>query len=167
MLAEAGATVVIVGHSERRRAYGETDATVAHKALAALHGGLTPIICVGETQAERDAGQALAVVCRQVAESTPRDLAEHPFILAYEPIWAIGSGHPPKPEQIEQMHHAIRGAVIDAVGDSGAGVPILYGGSVDPDNAGGILAVSEVGGALVGGASLKAEDFLEILRAAG
>jgi triosephosphate isomerase len=167
MLADAGAKLVIVGHSERFLAYGESNAVVAAKALAAVRGGLEPIICVGETLAQRDAGQALEVVTTQVAESAPSALGAAPLAVAYEPVWAIGTGHTPTIAQIEEMHRAIRQALVLSLGEAaGARAPILYGGSVKPGNAAEILKAAEVGGALVGGASLKAADFLAIIRAA-
>jgi triosephosphate isomerase len=166
MLADAGARLVIVGHSERRAGHGESDADVAAKALAAVRAGLEPIICVGETLEQRQAGEALAVVTRQVAGSAPAGLGEAPFALAYEPIWAIGTGLTPTTAQIEEVHAAVRQALVAALGAAGARAPILYGGSVKPANAAEILAAAEVGGALVGGASLKAADFLGIIRAA-
>jgi triosephosphate isomerase len=165
MLADAGARMVIVGHSERRAAYGETDALVSRKALAALRGGLTPIVCVGETLAERDAGRAEEVVCRQATGSLPPGLAGHAFLVAYEPIWAIGAGQPPALNHIARVHGALRAAIIAMMGRAGDDAPILYGGSVDPANAAAILGVSQVGGALVGGASLRAAEFLQILGA--
>lgn len=169
MLADAGARLVIVGHSERRAAHGETDEMVAAKARAALRGGLEPIVCVGESRAERDAGRALEVICRQARGSVPPEFAEpgRPFALAYEPIWAIGSGRTPNPEEIGEAHAALRGALVSALGPvAGGAAPILFGGSVTGGNAAEILQVAEVGGALVGGASLRAEDFLPIVRAA-
>ena len=166
MLADAGARFVIVGHSERRAAHGESDADVAAKALAAARGGLEPIICVGETAAQREAGQALAVVTAQVAGSVPTGLGEAAFAVAYEPIWAIGAGRTPTLDEIAAVHAAIRRTLVAGHGEAGRRAPILYGGSVKPDNAAEILRVAEVGGALVGGASLKAADFLAIIRAA-
>ena len=166
MLADAGARMVIVGHSERRTAYGETDALVSRKALAAVRAGLTPVICVGETKGQQDAGRTLEVVSRQVAGSAPKGLAGAAFLLAYEPIWAIGSGHTPGLDELGEVFGAVRGAIVSAIGGAGDVVPILYGGSVDPSNAAGILKAPEVGGALVGGASLKADAFLQILQAA-
>jgi triosephosphate isomerase len=166
MLADAGATLVIVGHSERRAAYGESDAAVAEKAKAALRAGLEPIVCVGETLAEREAGRALEVVTGQVRGSLPAELAGRDFAVAYEPVWAIGTGLTPTIAQIEEMHAAIRDTLTRMFGPAGASPPILYGGSVKPGNAHEILHASEVGGALVGGASLKAEDFLAIVKAA-
>jgi triosephosphate isomerase len=166
MLADAGASLVIVGHSERRAAYGETDGIVAAKARAALRAELEPIICVGETLAERQAGQTLEVVTRQTRGSAPAELAGRAFAIAYEPVWAIGTGLTPTSAEIEEAHAAIRLMLIDTFGEHGQSAPILYGGSCKPSNAGEILALAEVGGALVGGASLKAEDFLAIIRAA-
>lgn len=166
MLADAGATLVILGHSERRSGFGETDAEVAAKVEAALAAGLEPIICIGETLAQREAGQAVKVVSRQVAGSLPESLSGKSFAVAYEPVWAIGTGLTPTLEQIEEVHAAVRAAMVARLGEGGRVAPILYGGSVKPSNAAEILAVAEVGGALVGGASLKAEDFLGIIRAA-
>jgi triosephosphate isomerase len=138
---------------------------VAAKALAARRAGLEPIVCVGETRAERDAGRTLEVICRQVAGSVPADMPEQSFALAYEPIWAIGAGSTPTSDEITEAHKALRDALIECAGPAGRTAPILYGGSVKPDNASGILQLAEVGGALVGGASLKAADFLGIIRA--
>lgn len=166
MLNDAGATLVIVGHSERRQGYGETDAVVSAKAAAALEAGLAPIICVGETLGEREAGRAVEVVRGQVLNSLPLAAGGREFAVAYEPVWAIGTGLTPTLEQIEEVHRAVRAAMIERLGLAAAAAPILYGGSVKPDNARAILAVPEVGGALVGGASLKAADFLTIVRAA-
>ena len=166
MVRDAGAGLVILGHSERRAGFGETDADVAAKVEAALAAGLEPIICIGETLQEREAGQAVEVVSRQVAGSLPASLAGKAFAVAYEPVWAIGTGLTPTLEQIEEVHAAVRAAMIARLGEGGRVAPILYGGSVKPSNAAEILAVPEVGGALVGGASLKAEDFLGIIRAA-
>ena len=166
MLVDAGATLVILGHSERRSAFGETDAEVAAKVEAAIAVGLEPIVCVGETLEQREAGQAAAVVSAQVEGSLADALSERPFAVAYEPVWAIGTGLTPSLEQIAEVHAAVRAAMIRRLGEAARRAPILYGGSVKPDNAGEILRVSEVGGALVGGASLKAEDFLKIIRAA-
>ena len=166
MLADAGASLVIVGHSERRQGHGEDDTTVAAKAEAAFQAGLAPIVCVGETLQQREAGQAVEVVRRQVMQSLPLVLSGRSFAVAYEPVWAIGTGLTPTLTQIEEVHRAVRSAMIERLGLGVAVVPILYGGSVKPDNAAEILAVPEVGGALVGGASLKAADFLAIIRAA-
>jgi len=164
MLADAGATLVILGHSERRAGYGETDAVVAVKVGAALRAGLEPIVCVGETLAQREAGQALAVVETQTRGSLPLELSGRAFCVAYEPVWAIGTGLTPTTPQIEEVHQAIRRVLAGRFGPAGLAVPILYGGSVKPANAAEILHAAEVGGALVGGASLKAEDFLGIIR---
>jgi triosephosphate isomerase len=139
---------------------------VASKVLAALGAGLEPIVCVGETLDQRRAGDALSVVVGQVVGSLPSEVAERPFAVAYEPVWAIGTGLTPTIAEIEEVHVAIRAALRDIFGPAGAKPPILYGGSVKPDNAAEILKAQEVGGALVGGASLKAEDFLGIIRAA-
>ena len=165
MLADAGASLVILGHSERRAGYGETDEVVAAKVGAALRAGLEPIVCVGETLAEREAGDALSVVTGQVRGSLPAELAGKAFCVAYEPVWAIGTGLTPTTPQIEEVHVAIRATLVEAFGEHGKSVAILYGGSVKPSNAAEILGAAEVGGALVGGASLKAQDFLGIINA--
>jgi len=166
MLADAGAKLVILGHSERREAYRERDELVARKVQAALRHGLEPIICVGESLEQRRAGQALAVVTGQVRGSLPSELSGSRFAVAYEPVWAIGTGLTPTVAEIEEMHRAIRATLNEMFGATGEAPPILYGGSVKPANAAEILHAAEVGGALVGGASLKAEDFLAIIRAA-
>lgn len=167
MLADAGAQFVIVGHSERRAMHGESDATVMAKAEAALAAGLEVIVCVGETEAERDAGQAEAIVTGQLAGSLPQgDDAAARVTVAYEPVWAIGTGRVPLVEDVAAMHGAIRAKLDDIYGESGAAVRILYGGSVNAKNAAELLAVDDVGGALVGGASLTAESFLAIVLAA-
>src|SRR5690606_19100980 len=166
MLRDAGATLVILGHSERRQGYGETDLLVSAKAEAAAQAGLEPIVCVGETLAQREAGQAVEVVRGQVMNSLPLALGGRAFAVAYEPVWAIGTGLTPTLEQIEEVHRAVRAAMLERLGMAAAAAPILYGGSVKPDNARDILSVPEVGGALVGGASLRAADFLRIIRAA-
>jgi triosephosphate isomerase len=165
MLADAGARMVILGHSERRTYHHETDALVAAKAKAALRAGLEPIICVGETLDERKAGRTIEVICGQVKASVPAEIKGSAFAVAYEPVWAIGTGLTPTLEQIEEAHVALRHALVETLGEAGAGAPILYGGSVKPANAGEILKAKDVGGALVGGASLKARDFLAIIRA--
>ncbi|MBV6632581.1 MAG: triose-phosphate isomerase [Alphaproteobacteria bacterium] len=165
MIADAGASYAIVGHSERRTDHGETDEMVCAQAEAALAAGLTPIICIGETEAERDAGEAEAVVKKQIAGSMPTDLTSADVILAYEPVWAIGTGRTPSNDDIEAIHTVIAQAAAGATSDKAA-PRILYGGSVKPGNASEILPLNGVGGALVGGASLKAEDFLGILTAA-
>ena len=165
MLADAGATLVILGHSERRAGYGETDAIVSAKVLAALRAGLEPIVCVGETLEQRKAGAALKVVTDQVKGSLPGALAGKAFAVAYEPVWAIGTGLTPTLPEIEEVHKAIRATLTALFGAAAEPVPILYGGSVKPSNAAEILHAAEVGGALVGGASLKAADFLGIVNA--
>ncbi len=165
MLADAGARLVIVGHSERRAGHGETDAAVAAKARAALRGGLEPIVCVGETLEQRKAGDALEVVTAQVRRSLPLELKGVAFAVAYEPVWAIGTGLTPTTPEIEEVHVAIRATLVELFGSDGTTVPILDGGSVKPSNAAEILHAAEVGGALVGGASLKAADFLGIVGA--
>lgn len=166
MLRDAGATLVILGHSERRQGHGEDDLLVAAKAQTALAAGLSPIVCVGETLDQRQAGQAVEVVRQQVIRSLPLALEGQAFAVAYEPVWAIGTGLTPTLEQIEEVHRSIRSALIERLGLGVAATPILYGGSVKPDNAADILSVREVGGALVGGASLTAADFLGIIRGA-
>jgi triosephosphate isomerase len=156
MLRDAGATHIIVGHSERRADHGETDAVVRAKAQAVARAGLVPILCVGETLAERDAGATLEVIARQLEGSVPPELMSSPtLVIAYEPVWAIGTGRTPTVDQVAEVHGAIAARM-------GAGVRILYGGSVKPGNAAELLAVPHVDGALVGGASLKAADFLAI-----
>jgi len=156
MLKDAGASFVIVGHSERRADHGERDAEVKAKAEAGLRAGLTPIVCVGETRAEREAGRAETVVGAQLGGSLPGE-GEGEVVVAYEPVWAIGTGLTPTIEEIAAMHGFIRSRV-------GGATRILYGGSVKPSNAAEILAVAEVNGALVGGACLKAEDFYAIIQ---
>jgi triosephosphate isomerase (TIM) len=163
MLADLGCAYVILGHSERRQNHGETDAAVQAKARAAAKAGLSPIVCVGETEAEREAGRETAVVGAQLAGSLPEDFTGS---IAYEPVWAIGTGKTPTEEDVAAMHGFIRRALVERFGAAGAGIRILYGGSVKPDNAVRLLRVPEVGGALIGGASLKAADFLAIARAA-
>ena len=163
MLRDAGATYVILGHSERRTDHGETDAAVRAKAVAAAAAGLTPIVCVGETEAERLAGQAEAVVARQLAGSLADDVVG---IVAYEPVWAIGTGRTPTEADIAAIHGTIRAALVARFGAAGGAMRILYGGSMKPGNARAILALPDVDGGLVGGASLVAPDFLAIARAA-
>jgi len=167
MLKDAGASAVIVGHSERRQYFGETDAQVAAKAKAAWRAGLLAIICVGESEDDRDAGHAIEVVGGQIAKSVPEEASGETTAIAYEPIWAIGTGRTPTTKEIGDMHADIRAKLIERLGEAGESVRILYGGSVKPGNAAEILATAEVGGALVGGASLKAADFLAIVVAAG
>ena len=167
MLKDAGAGFVIVGHSERRADHGETDADVKAKAEAALAAGLGAIVCVGETEAQRDACKAEAVVAAQLEGSLPggAEAAER-VTVAYEPVWAIGTGRTPTVEDVGAMHRSIRERLSAIYGEAGAQVRILYGGSVKPDNAAELLSAEEVGGALVGGASLTAESFLGIVIAA-
>jgi triosephosphate isomerase len=164
MLKDAGATWVIVGHSERRQHHGETDSIVAAKAKAAWIGGLLTIICIGETQEQRRAGQALAVCASQIAGSVPDGIIGAGNAIGYEPLWAIGSGHTPTVEQVVEVHTHIRQCLVSRFGSSGKEIRILYGGSVNPANASVFLCASEVGGALIGGASLKAKDFNAIIR---
>jgi triosephosphate isomerase len=166
MLADAGAHYVIVGHSERRADHGETDDLVRQKAIATMAAGLTPIICVGETRAEREAGQADAVVARQLSGSVPDQAAEDDIVIAYEPVWAIGTGLTPTTQDIENMHKSIRRQLSSRFGERGEGSRILYGGSLKPANAAEILAIDEVNGGLVGGASLLANEFYAIISAA-
>jgi triosephosphate isomerase len=166
MLRDAGATAVIVGHSERRQYHGESSALVAAKARAARRASLYAIICVGETEGERVAGRARDVVTTQLRESVPDDLKSTQAAVAYEPVWAIGTGRTPTIREIQEMHEAVREALGARNGEEGAGMRILYGGSVKPENAAQILAIPNVNGALVGGASLKAADFLRIVRSA-
>jgi triosephosphate isomerase len=165
MLKDAGASAVIVGHSERRTDHGESDALVRAKAEAARRAGLTAIICIGETEKERDAGETLAVVSRQLAGSAPEG-APGDIVIAYEPVWAIGTGRTPSEGDIGEVHAHIRALLKNRFGAEGGDVRIRYGGSMKPENAGAILKVPEVNGGLVGGASLKSADFLAILRAA-
>ena len=167
MLKDAGAGFVIVGHSERRADHGETDADVQAKAEAALAAGLAPIVCVGETEAQRDAGKAEAVVARQLAGSLPAGgRCRGKVTVAYEPVWAIGTGRTPTVETSARCTARSASGCKAIYGEDGAAVRILYGGSVKPDNAAELLAADEVGGALVGGASLTAESFLGIVAAA-
>jgi triosephosphate isomerase len=162
MLHDAGARWVILGHSERRADHGETDALVRAKTLAAVAAGLTPIVCVGETETQRLAGLETTVVGTQVAGSLPPDFAG---VIAYEPVWAIGTGRTPTEADVAAMHAFIRQALVRHLGPRGAQIRILYGGSVKASNAASLMAVAEVGGALVGGASLKAAEFLAIAEA--
>ena len=165
MLKDAGAAYVIVGHSERRTLHHEPDALVRAKAEAALKAGLTAIVCVGETRAEREAGQAIEVVSRQLRGSLPPGGGPTTVVVAYEPVWAIGTGLTPTRSDVSEMHKAIRALLVEIYRSSGALVRILYGGSVKPSNCQEILTLDDVDGALVGGASLKAEDFLAIAAA--
>jgi triosephosphate isomerase (TIM) len=165
MIADAGASAIIVGHSERRADHHEDDATVRAKAEAAYRAGLTAIICVGETAAQRKAGETLSVVGSQVQGSVPDDARAAQTVIAYEPVWAIGTGLVPTVADVAAVHLAIRTALIARFGAEGAKMRILYGGSVKPSNARELMSVANVNGALVGGASLKADDFLGIIGA--
>jgi len=162
MLADAGATAIIVGHSERRADHGESDALVRQKAEAAWRAGLTAIVCIGETQAQRDRGQTLDICGGQMKGSLPDGATSANLVVAYEPVWAIGTGLTPTTADVEQVHRFIRDVLIDRFKGEGARIRILYGGSVKPSNAAELMAVANVNGALVGGASLKAADFLAI-----
>lgn len=163
MLRDVGAAWVMLGHSERRQNHGETDEQVREKVLAAVDAGLTPIVCVGETADQRTGGQETEVVGWQLAGSLPKPFAG---VVAYEPVWAIGTGKNATDQDVATMHAFIRDELVRQFGEAGNDIRILYGGSVRPANAASLLAVPHVGGALIGGASLKAEDFLAIARAA-
>jgi triosephosphate isomerase len=163
MLRDAGAGWVILGHSERRQSHGETDELIREKVLAALQAGLVPIVCVGETEEQRMSGRETEVVGWQIAGSLPKPFAG---VVAYEPVWAIGTGRTATQQDVETMHGFIRDELVRQFGAEGQSVRILYGGSLRPANAETLLAVPHVGGGLIGGASLKADDFLKIARAA-
>jgi triosephosphate isomerase (TIM) len=163
MLCDAGATWVILGHSERRQNHGETDELVREKVLAAVEAGLIPIVCVGETEEQRASGQETEVVGWQLAGSLPKPFSG---VVAYEPVWAIGTGKTATDQDVATMHAFVREDLLRQFGEAGHGIRILYGGSMRPANARTLLAVPHVGGGLIGGASLKAEDFLAIARAA-
>jgi triosephosphate isomerase len=165
MLADLGATAVIVGHSERRTYHHETDAEVRAKAQAAWRAGLTAIVCIGESRAERQAGKTLDVLGRQIDGSLPPGVTAVNLVVAYEPVWAIGTGLTPTPADVAQAHEFVRGRIAERHGAAAEAVRVLYGGSVKPSNAKELMAVTNVDGALVGGASLKAEDFLGIATA--
>ncbi len=162
MLADAGATAIIVGHSERRADHGESDALVRQKAEAAWRAGLTAIVCIGETREQRDAGQTLDICGGQLKGSLPDGATAANLVVAYEPVWAIGTGLTPTAQDVEQVHRFIRDVLVARFNREGAQVRILYGGSVKPSNAAELMGVANVNGALVGGASLKAADFLAI-----
>lgn len=168
MLADIGVTDVILGHSERRHGLGESNALVGEKVAATLAAGLRPIICVGETQAEREVGNASEVVLAQLEAAVAGIEAEaiNGCLVAYEPVWAIGTGLTASPEQAQEMHQVLRERLRDWVGDNAASVPLLYGGSVKGENAAGLFAKADIDGALVGGASLKVDEFAAICRAA-
>ncbi|TCP61844.1 triosephosphate isomerase [Rhodovulum bhavnagarense] len=166
MLHEAGASHVILGHSERRTDHGETDATVRAKTEAALDEKLVAIVCVGETETQRDAGETLSVIGTQLQGSLPdHGVNGATIVIAYEPVWAIGTGRVPTLDQIAEVHDFIRAGLVDRFGEDAQGIRLLYGGSVKPANAADIFAISNVDGALVGGASLKAVDFSAIISA--
>jgi triosephosphate isomerase len=167
MLRDAGATAVIVGHSERRADHAERDRDVQAKVLAAHRAGLTAIVCIGETAGERRAGLTLAVVQRQLAASLPEKAKAGDTVVAYEPVWAIGTGLTPTVEDVAEVHGFLRAELARRFTAEGQAMRILYGGSVKPDNARALMAVANVDGALVGGASLKADDFLTIIAACG
>ena len=167
MIADAGGSYVIVGHSERRTDHGETDDMVRHKAEAAWRAGLTAIVCVGETLETREAGRTIDVVSGQIAGSVPDGATAANLVVAYEPVWAIGTGKVPTLDEIAEVHDDIRARLVARFGEDANGVRILYGGSVKPSNAAEIFGVSNVDGALVGGASLKAGDFGGIIAALG
>jgi triosephosphate isomerase len=165
MLKEAGAKAVIIGHSERRADHGESDKAVRAKVEAAHRGGLTAIMCVGESLKERKAGDTLKIVHAQLRGSLPAECTAKNTVIAYEPVWAIGSGLTPTVAQVGEVHTALRKALVRSFGDEGVKMRILYGGSVKPSNAAELMSVPNVNGALVGGASLTAKDFYGILRA--
>jgi len=165
MLADLGCDYVIVGHSERRTDHGESNEIVKAKAAATQKQNMTAIICVGETLQEREAGDAVAVVSSQVVASIPEDAEAKNTVIAYEPVWAIGTGKIPTTGDVEEIHTVIRGLLMERFGDEGESVRILYGGSVKASNAAELMAVENVNGALVGGASLVAEDFYGIIQA--
>jgi triosephosphate isomerase len=168
MIADAGGSYIIVGHSERRADHGEDDATVRAKAEAAWRAGLIAIVCIGETEAERDAGTTLKVLETQLEGSAPDGATAANLVVAYEPVWAIGTGRTPSTQEIAEAHAFMRGQLITRLGETeGRETRLLYGGSVKPGNAAEIFAIGDVDGGLVGGASLKADDFLGIIRAAG
>ena len=165
-LADAGCKYVIVGHSERRQLFGETDAGVARKTRAVLTAGMSPIVCVGETLAQRDANQTLQVVATQL-EAAVLELGEAELlraVIAYEPVWAIGTGRNATPDQAREVHAYIRGRLAERLGGRAKGLRILYGGSVKPDNVAGLLAQEDIDGALVGGASLTVDSFATIVK---
>jgi len=162
MLADAGASAIIVGHSERRADHGESDQLVRQKAEAAWRAGLTAIVCIGETQQQRDAGQTLDICRRQLSGSLPDRATSDNLVVAYEPVWAIGTGLTPTIADVEQIHRFIREFLTARFNAEGTRMRILYGGSVKPSNARELMAVANVNGALIGGASLKASDFLAI-----
>lgn len=167
MLADVGCSHVIVGHSERREDHGESDADVCAKAAAAHRAGLIAVICVGETEAQKDAGETMAVIARQLDGSVPEGATAENTVIAYEPVWAIGTGRTPTPAEANEVHTHIRTHLRGAFGAAVAdGMRVLYGGSMKPGNAADLLAQSDIDGGLIGGAALKADDFLAIAEAA-
>jgi len=167
MLKDVGCSHVIVGHSERRADHGETDATVRAKASAAIEAGLIPIICIGETDAQREAGKTLDVIATQLRGSLPQGALAHNTVIAYEPVWAIGTGKVATPDQAQDVHRAIRRDLGAFLGPQAAAqIRILYGGSMKPGNAQSLLALEDVDGGLIGGASLQLDDFIAIIEAA-
>jgi triosephosphate isomerase len=167
MLKDAGAAAVIVGHSERRSDHSERDADVKAKALAAHRAGLTAIVCIGETAGERRSGLTLEVVARQLSGSLPQGAKAADTVIAYEPVWAIGTGLTPTVADVAEVHGFLRRTLTERLDTEGKTMRLLYGGSVKPDNAKALMAVADVNGALVGGASLKAHDFIAIIAACG
>ena len=168
MLADSGCSHVIVGHSERRTDHGENDETVQAKAAAGLAAGLIVIVCVGETADQRDAGNALSVVSGQIAGSLPAEANAQNTVVAYEPVWAIGTGRTPTPDDVQEVHAMMRRELSERLGaDTANGIRLLYGGSVKPENATELMALADVDGALVGGASLNAEQFWAIAQSCG
>ncbi len=165
MIFDSGGSAVIVGHSERRTDHGETSEVVKSKAEASLRGGLLTIVCIGETQAQREAGETLAVLKDQLDNSMPDDATAANVVVAYEPVWAIGTGLVPSAGDVEEAHRFMRDNLVSRFGEVGAGMRLLYGGSVKPGNAVELMGIAQVDGALVGGASLKASDFLGICAA--
>jgi triosephosphate isomerase len=165
MLADAGAILVIIGHSERRSYHKETDALVRTKTLAAWRAGMTAVVCVGETRAEREARQTLDVVARQLNACLPEGARGENLVIAYEPVWAIGTGLTPSAGDVAEVHELVRGKLVERYRGAGEGMRIIYGGSVKPTNAGELLNIANVDGALIGGASLKADEFLGIAAA--
>lgn len=166
MVSDCGAAYVILGHSERRADHSESSLMISAKVRAAVSSGLVPIVCVGENLAQREDGQTRDFVLSQLRASLPDMIGGHEFVIAYEPIWAIGTGLTASTRQIGEVHSAIRGALHERFGAKGQQAPIIYGGSVKPENANDILSVQDVDGALIGGASLNADDFLSIYRSA-
>jgi len=167
MIADCGATYVIVGHSERRTDHGESDVDVRAKAEAGWRASLIAIVCIGETEAERDAGDALKVVEKQITASVPDGATAANTVVAYEPVWAIGTGRTPTTDDIAEVHDRLRELLAARFGEEGGGMRLLYGGSMKPENAVAIMAVENVNGGLIGGAALKPETFWPIVEAAG